>query len=279
MLKLRTLTTIYADRKGVNNNVIVNIVKINKETKEYKSIENTKRHMRLAQIYNNENEIIKLWKLDNRDILGLVLRYSGNNLLYIIKQLNNKGINLSKKINGWNVLHSICRYYSGKDLFDIIKYLIDYVVHINSVDDSNSWNYLHFICKNYFGKDLFDIIKYLINKGISINNTTRLGYTCLHMLCNDYCGDDLIYIIKYLIDEGIDINATDNNRCNCLQHLCMRYSGSDLSNVIDLILSYSNKSILYSKNIFNKSAYYYLLTNSEFEVSEWSKVLKKHGYY
>lgn len=315
MLKLRTLATIAS--KLEKNKIIKHLVKINEDTLEYKKL-NKYILDGLLVYYNNDKlvELLKnnnlyFGSLESQ-YYSFCKHYHGNNLFDAIKYLFNKGLDINFKLGGNNCLHLVCKYYHGDDLLDIIKYLVNKGLDINANSGAIcNMNYLHALCRFYNGCDLFNIIKYLVDKGIDINATSRIGrnMNCLHLLCWKYSGDDLFNIIKYLINKGVDINAKTNEMTNYLHLICSSYSGYYLLDIIkylvnkgvdintknkydynclhlniinnynidvvDYLLGYID---LYSKNIKYKSAYYYLLRYRKSDISNWSKILNKHGY-
>ena len=75
-------------------------------------------------------------------------------------------------------------------------------------------NALHMVCENYSGTDLKDVIKLLVDKGIVVKATCNSGRNALHKLCMNYKGDDIVDVIIFFLDQGLDINSQAEKRKN-----------------------------------------------------------------
>jgi ankyrin repeat protein len=74
---------------------------------------------------------------------------------------------------------------------------------------------LHILCKNYGKGNLIDIIRFLIQNGIDVNSTNEDGWNVLHMLCKNYKKKKVADIIHLLIQNGIKENSATTNGMHC----------------------------------------------------------------
>jgi ankyrin repeat protein len=247
----------------------------------------------------NQKVNINIRNLGGKNLLILLcLHYPHDNIIDIIKYLVKKGINVNCKDKlDWNALHILLRYYLHDNIVDIIKYLVKKGMNINA-SLNNGINYTNLLINDGIVnlQTKFTVIKFLVGKGIDIYSSC-LGFNIFHFLCCKYEGDLSLEIIKYFANimeenfyymkpskNSFKTNYKEvfllNSKNDCgptpLKYLIKR-TEYDISKPLNYFLS--KGANLYSKNAKYKSAYFYLLKYRKHEMSKYSNILQKYGYY
>lgn len=138
--------------------------------------------------------------------------------------------------DGWNATLLLCQHYSGRDLIDLIRLLIERGVDVNYRDD-NGWNALLFLCQSWYADEsLIDLIRLLVDRGIDLKATTKDGWNALLLLSRCYQHENLVHIIRLLMDGGIDLYCGDKEGWNVMLTLCRYYSGEKLIDILRLLI-------------------------------------------
>ena len=125
-----------------------------------------------------------------------------DNYYYDIKQDSETIINLLKQNN----------------IYDIQKYIIDYNISLQEIDDDNN-TILHKILleQDLNDDDKYELIKFCLERGSGVNSKNIYGITPLHLSAKYYYND----IFDLLLKKGADINITDNQLRTPLHYALM----------------------------------------------------------
>lgn len=155
-----------------------------------------------ADIYYDIDEIIKTNSIDIVKLLITTRKWMpsfstdciGKDSLDMIKLLNNSGFTSKNK--------SILLFAAKKNYVDIVKYLIDLGVDVNTTTTYQTTLLMEAAINN-----AVDVAKFLINAGADLNAKNSANKTALKLAADN----NSVKIVKMLIDAGAAINTTFQN--------------------------------------------------------------------
>lgn len=212
--------------------------------------------------------------------LYLLEHLNKDSLCRITQHLIELGIEIdATDKDGWNLLHNLCKTYSGSDFVERIELATTkFGIPVNSISTSKGCNALHFLMKKIRGTlepnrggiaginnvVLFHAVMFLVNNGIDIKCEDNEGRIPLFNL---FEGDNvsrgspplvitnkgfLIKITEILLQqEPRIINATDKRGMTILHILCHSYYGSDLVDLLKLFINKKTQINAVDKRGFN----------------------------
>ena len=202
------------------------------------------------------NELLTYIKnSDNEDIITYALS---------LKDFND-GINTIFTVNGYTLLHSICKYYqNNKHLISLLSKIFRLFPNINVNKSLNNSRIkaLDLVMSNTFLKNnirlkAFEII--IQNRGVSDN---IINLVLPYINNGDY---QLLDIIKIMINNNYNFNYTNNDGRTFIHHLCKYYHGFDLYELLYYTLN-NSKQKLYIKDNDGNTPLHYICLNCDQDI-------------
>ena len=154
--------------------------------------------------------------------LHFAIQYSYSRLSLLLIDLGSD-VNIIDTFN-----KSILDYAFDRDLFDVVKKLIELNVKMDGI------NYLgQTLLQKSILKKASDLIIILLNKGFDPLIKDRTGTTSLHYLVQYQLYDIFVNVFTELIKKGFNVNITTDN-LDTLLHYSLRYYNN--INIIKLLL-------------------------------------------
>ena len=175
-----------------------------------------------------ENNFDNLTKFTDYDIKDM---HNNNNIILklvekcknetVLKHIIDNCIDLECVIvNGWKLIHFICRYSTPK----MIKYIIDKNVDLECVS-INKWKPIHHICRI----STPEMIKYIIDKNVDLECVNIDGWKPIHFICK-YSTPEMI---KYIIDKNVDLECVNNDGWKPIHFICKYSTPEMIKYIID----------------------------------------------
>lgn len=195
---------------------------------------------RVASALDDEQVEVNSRRGGYTPLLWVCWKIHGDVTLPLLKLLIDHGADVNASENDgkstWNALHSLCRYHTSSSLSDLVRYLLDNGIEINTKTPSG-FNALHLACCYQKNDNLHGVVRLLLERGIDVDAKTNNGFTALHFLCKNYPHHDLKKIIQVMLDYKADIQAKNNEYWTALHFACRYYQNDDLIDIIRLLIT------------------------------------------
>jgi len=149
-------------------------------------------------------------------------------------------VNSVDRVENRSVLHYLCLYgHECEDFCNVIRFLVECGLNVQAKTKKGD-SALTLLCQHYSGDQLLEATRFLIDHSSGdVNHKNDEGKNALHCLCENEdleTADGLIDLVRLLIESGLDPTATTKTGDSALA-LLFQHKATGLLEIVRLFVT------------------------------------------